>query len=72
MHYLRVILDMCGACHFAAQLRDAKGTARILKLSPTGKLLFHGEDIYLHTRLVHGEQSAENQLVTHHIKHLRA
>ena len=68
---LHVIFDVCRGGYFAAQLRDTECSAGFFELAPVGKFFFYGEDVDLHSRLVHGQQGGVDHLVTHAVEHFR-
>lgn len=72
MHDLRVIFDMCGARHLAAQHDDVVRAACLFELPSAGELLFYGQDVYLRARLVHGEQRGVDHLMLYDVEHFGA
>ena len=71
VHDLRMILDMRGACHPAAKQSDLIRPARFFERPPAEKLFFYSQNIHLRTRLVHCQQSRENQSMALHVEHFR-
>ena len=72
MYDLRVIFEVGGSRHFAAQLGDAERSARLFELSAVGKLFFYGEDVYLHSGVVHSQYGGVDQLVAQDVEHFGA
>ena len=72
MYDLRVIFEVGGSRHFAAQLGDAERSARLFELSAVGKLFFYGEDVYFHSGVVHSQYGGVDQLVAQDVEHFGA